>query len=244
MDKKTSLMHLGLSEKGAIVYLALLELGKSTAPMIAKKSGIKRPTVYVVLDELRMRGLATVLPKRKKTIFVANSPKILLETRRNENEEIARMMPEILAVYNSRESKPKVSFFEGEKEIIDLYQKEIFQEKEIMFFGSIGSIPENIRRILDSYVPKMKRGEFFVREIQQNDSVSRAFRKKSKSPYYQVRTVPAKFPFPTDNAIFGNKVAIFSYKDKENPIAVMIESEDVVQTYRSLFEIVWMSIEK
>lgn len=242
MDKKTSLQYLGLSEKEARVYLVLIELGTTTAPMIAKKSGVKRPTVYVLLDELRKQDLVTVIPKRSKTLYVANSPKILTDARREQNEEIAEMMPEILAVYNNRESKPRVRFFEGEKEVLNLYHKEIFQEKEILFVSSIGLIPKSILESITRHMVRVKGGELSIREIHEDTPASRALYKKYRCSHYVVKTAPNNFRLPTDNAIFGNKVALFSYKDVSNPIAVVIESEDVAETYRSLFELAWRGI--
>ena len=45
----------GLHEKEAKVYLALLELGTADVSDIAAKAGVKRPTSYLVLDELKER---------------------------------------------------------------------------------------------------------------------------------------------------------------------------------------------
>ena len=51
------LEKIGLTEKEAAVYLALLKLGPTTALKIARETGIKRPTVYTTLDALKGRGL-------------------------------------------------------------------------------------------------------------------------------------------------------------------------------------------
>ena len=64
----SQLVKVGLNEKESRVYLALLELGSGTAYAVAKKAGIKRPTAYIVLDELRKRGLVLKIPKSKNTI--------------------------------------------------------------------------------------------------------------------------------------------------------------------------------
>ena len=56
MIEQQVLENLGLSEKEAEIYLALLELGTGTVVEVAKKSGVKRPTAYLVLDELKKMG--------------------------------------------------------------------------------------------------------------------------------------------------------------------------------------------
>lgn len=240
MDIKESLQHFGLNEKQASIYLALLELGTASAPTISKKSGVKRPTTYVILQELRQKGLLTEMPKKSKTLYMAKPPEVLLATRKEQNEEIRIAMPEILALYNAKAEKPKVRFYQGEREINELYE-EIFREKEIWFVASIGSIPENLLKSIHRYIARAKQEKTLVREIQMDDLVSRSFRKQYESETYQIKTAPKNFELPSDNAIYGNKIAIFSYKNEL--MGVVIESEDVVKTYRSLFEMAWNSIE-
>lgn len=240
-NREIALQHFGLNKKQASIYLALLELGQSSAPTISKKSGVKRPTTYVILQELRQRGLLTEIPKKSKTLYTAKSPEMLLAERKEQNEEIRIAMPEILALYNAKSEKPKVRFYQGEREVLDLYHKEIFQEKEILFIASIESIPENIMGSIVRHIPKIQKGEIVIREIQQGDPVSQAFKKKYANEFWTIKTAPEEFQLPTDNAIYGNKIAIFSYKSE--PMAVVIESEDVAKTYRSLFEMAWSSIQ-
>jgi sugar-specific transcriptional regulator TrmB len=45
------IQNMGFSDKAAKVYLAALELGESTVQTLAKKSGLKRTTIYYVLTE-------------------------------------------------------------------------------------------------------------------------------------------------------------------------------------------------
>lgn len=236
------LKHFGLSEKESLVYLALLELGQSTAPAISKKAGVKHPTTYVILDELRKKGLLTEIPKKFRSLYTPKSPDTLLAARREANEEIRLGMPEILALYNIHEEKPKVRFYQGEKEMLGLYHKEIFQEeKEILFVASLGSIPPSILSSIEEALPRLRKKGVMLREIEEDDPVSQGFKKRHKSQFYLIKTAPKNFSLPTDNAIYGNKIAIFSYKT--DPLAVVIESEDVVKTYRSLFEMAWSAIE-
>lgn len=241
MDIKETLQHFGLNEKQASIYLALLELGTASAPSISKKSGVKRPTTYVILQELRQKGLLTEMPKKSKTLYTAKSPEGLVATRREQNEEIRLAMPEILALYNAKAEKPKVRFYQGEREVLELYHKEIFQEKEIWFVSAISAIPKTILRSIEKHMLRIQKGEIIVREIIQNEPTSQAFGNRYRCKTYVTKIAPKNFELPTDNAIYGNKIAIFSYKSE--PMAVVIESEDVVKTYRSLFEMAWNSID-
>ena len=46
-----------------------------------------------------------------------------------------------------------------------------------------------------------------------------------------------KFPFSNEINIFGNKLFIASYRDL---LAVIIESEEIVRTQRTIFELAWL----
>jgi sugar-specific transcriptional regulator TrmB len=57
------LLQLGLSEKEAAVYLALLSLGKGTVTSITRKAGINRTTGYDILNALATKGIVSISGK-------------------------------------------------------------------------------------------------------------------------------------------------------------------------------------
>ena len=71
------LNYLGLNEKEAKVYLAALELGKSSVQNIAKKADVNRATTYVVIEALIKRGLMSSANENKKQYFIAEAPEKL-----------------------------------------------------------------------------------------------------------------------------------------------------------------------
>lgn len=239
MEIEKSLEYLGLDQKEAKVYLALLQLGSGSVPKISIKANVKRPTTYLVIEELRKKGLVTLVPKPNKTIYTAQSPQQLMEEQREREEIIREKMPELLAMYNAQKEKPKISFFEGEENIVKLYE-EIFKENEVDIYGSINSLSPAAEKQLEKNLHLIKTNGSKVRELLQADSKSIQFQQKNNSEMHRIKIAPEQYRFPTDNLIFGNRLAIFSYKD--TPQAVVIESSDVVATYKSIFEILWKSI--
>jgi hypothetical protein len=109
-----------------------------------------------------------------------------------------------------------------------------------LFYGSIGSISPAVYRQVGKYLEVIKKDKRNVREILQADEKSIKFAKENASENHKLKIAPKEYSFPTDNMIFGNKVAIVTYK--ETPQAVVIESSDVVATYKSMFEIMWKSV--
>ncbi len=64
------LQELGLSDKEAAIYLALLQYESATVIQLSAKTKIKRPTVYVVLETLSKKGLVAEAKVGKKTEFL------------------------------------------------------------------------------------------------------------------------------------------------------------------------------
>ena len=63
MDLIKNLKEIGLSENQAKVYLACLQLGQDSVLNIAKSAELKRPSVYLLLEELENKGLISQVKK-------------------------------------------------------------------------------------------------------------------------------------------------------------------------------------
>jgi hypothetical protein len=61
---------------------------------------------------------------------------------------------------------------------------------------------------------------------------------RKKLPYTEFRFLPKEFEMPTSTEIYANKVIIMILS-KESPMAIMIESKDVAQSFRKYFYALW-----
>ncbi len=242
MDILEALEKIGLKDKQAGVYLALLELGTASVESIAKKAGTKRPTTYLILDELQSRGLVSIVPRAKKTLYSAESPQLILSEIGHREELLKRFMPNLLAVYNTRKEKPQVLLFEGKEGVGQVYDK-IFSSPEVQFFSTIRDVfvmfPE-MSKLLSSLVNAK---QIKIREILTQTPADLEYIGRTKQgEHYQSRLAPKKFPeFLSDSAIFGNSVAFFSFKPQV--FAVQIDSREISQSLRVLFDLAWLAAE-
>src|SRR3989344_2058210 len=133
MELTEVLNKTGLDEKEAKVYLALLELGTADVTDIAVKAHIKRPTCYLVLDNLKNKGLVSQVPA-KVNLFTAESPEKLASEMYKKQELYKRFLPNMLALYNAKKDKPQVQLFEGVEGVKQVYEK-IYIAREVWFFG-------------------------------------------------------------------------------------------------------------
>ena len=111
MQIEEVLQNTGLGEKESKIYLACLQLGQTTVSSIAKKAGVKRPTAYVVLQDLALRGVVSVKQTGKMIFYGPTHPKKLLTQINQRKQLLENSFPEIMAIYNDRPQKPFVQIW-------------------------------------------------------------------------------------------------------------------------------------
>ncbi len=238
MEISDVLNQIGLENKQAAVYLALLELGTASVQLIAQKAQLKRPTTYLILDELQARGLVSIVPREKKALYTAESPEKLLGDLHKKQELLKRYMPNMLASYNAKATKPQVLLFEGREGIAKVYDK-IFSSPEVLFFSTIRDVFNMFPEMPKILMKRVEAKQTKFRELLTQTSADLEYVTWVKQgEYYQSRFAPKSFPeFLTDSAIFGSSVAFFSFKP--TVFAVQIESREISQSLKVLFDLAW-----
>jgi HTH-type transcriptional regulator, sugar sensing transcriptional regulator len=246
-ELQTTLQKIGLNKKQAAVYIAALELGEASMTELTKKAGLKRPTVYLLVEELELMGLLSSFKKGKRTVHTAQHPNRLLEIMRSRGQQVEEMLPDLLALYNTPKDKPKIQVFEGKRGVEMLYDEihaALGQKQETLLFTDIKSLTKHFPSALEEYrarLKKIKRPR--IRELNYGDAAGIMWAKEMSremkdNPNHSIRLLPTDHQLGnTDNIIFGSKLAIISYK--KDIFVVVIESAEVAQTYRALFEAAW-----
>jgi len=242
MNLSTILEQIGLTQKEAAVYLATLELGQASVLRIAQKAEIKRPTVYITLDTLCEKGFAVSIPKGSKTLYQAVDPKDILVKFKEKVSAFKDTLPEFLSLANAAPGKAKIRFFEGKKNLLALYENEIFRSKNI---AGVTSMRE-LRKVfsLDELIGMlhiMKGSGGRIDEIHDDSSESREYRaEKDRLKLGETKCLPKEFSFEIDFLLYGNCVAMISIK---NRMAVIIEDRAIAAAQRQFFNFLWKSIQ-
>lgn len=234
-----SLQNLGLNEKEAKIYVALLELGQTTAYAVAERCGLKRPTVYVVLDELRQKGLVLKIPHIKKQLWSAKSPDEFFEEAEERLRVARRTLPELLAM-TSGAHKPKTLYYEGEKGVRDFldYGLEKVAGKEFVgFYAHAEGIPKELLDLVNDYNFKLKRKNIGIRGIAPEHPTLAYYRERDKEYSRNMKIVPYDTYSANISVDIGPTfVRIFAPKDMQG---VVIENQDIARTMKQIFEMVW-----
>ena len=118
MDLRAILQNLGLKDKEAACYLDLLTLGgTATASELARIAGLKRTSVYDVMNALHMQGFVVFANKGSKRTFTATRPSAVLTMW---NERVLALQSAIFAfeaLSGLTHDQPRVTVLQGKEQI-------------------------------------------------------------------------------------------------------------------------------
>lgn len=227
---------IGFSEKEAQIYLTLLESGKAGVSTVSKKSGIKRPTTYVILEELAQKGYATLSPGKKILSYQAVDPSVILIQKRTDLKNFAEMVPFLQTIGNKGGAAPKIHYIADKEGILNMYESLNFA-KESFCISSYAQIDAQFPGIVDFWIKGYEKKSYktTVKHMIPDSPNDLAFGKRFKTAGQDVRVFPRAFD--TDIVITENKVALSSLSD--TPFLVLIESEKLARSLRPIFDLVW-----
>ncbi|MBU1178221.1 hypothetical protein KJ903_03290 [Patescibacteria group bacterium] len=238
-----SLQQSGLSDKEAKVYVASLELGSALASEIAKKSGIKRATVYVVLDELIKKGLVGTTKKDKKLTFVPESPGKLLvgiEDRKRHLEEteanVKTVLPELKSLFERSGKVPRIRFYAGLEGIRQIIQEALEVGEDYCHIVPTKTYSQTMLNFAEGYVKRKATAGIHTRVILDKIPWSLEHVKHDQEENRESRFIPAEYDITTGVRIYGNRVALISY---QNEIGVVIEDAEIAKMMQMFFEVLW-----
>lgn len=236
---KNLLNSLGLKESQAAVYLAALELGQANMQELARKSGVKRTSIYNFIEELRERGLITETKKKKRRVYSAVHPGQLVEIEKTRVTELERALPELLAVYNKSEIKPRVTFYEGMDGAEQVYADMLADKQPIIAIEDLDQMKAAMRPgFYEGYPEERARRGITFKSIMKDSPLARQFASEKNKRLLRESKFLKAADFKTEFNIYGDKVALMSLKT-DKPFAVLIEDKGITQTLRLLWEELW-----
>ncbi len=232
-----TLVSLGLTSKEASIYLALYKLGEATAYQIAKESGIKRPTVYVLMDELRKRGLVLIIPHAKKQLYVAKDPyEFIQEFQSKMNSNMKNLLMHLPKV-----SRPDTHtlIFKGEGALaqgLSYGLRGITDKNVIAFYAPVPKEVKVGREYRDYHQELYKLG-FKLKAIVPASSNNKEFRSDDKKYGFESKKIANNIFSPLISVeVCDDLTKIIIHKKKE---VIVVRDKGVADFYRQIFNIIW-----
>lgn len=233
-----ALETIGLSDKEARVYLAALELGPSTAQLLAAKATVNRPTAYIMIESLTKRGLMSSVQKGGKRFFSAAAPEQLLELTAaqrkdlQKKEDVAReILPDLLRFASGKE-KPSVRVFEGD-DVWTSLQRDMLATKAGEAFDVSTAAPACLRGELREDILANYRVSALRSAATEGDDAS-----KKQSSRVEMRTMNAgSLPIDGEVVMYGTKVILISPGSQGT--SILIDDIKISATMHAMFTALW-----
>ncbi len=231
-----TLEKLGLGDKEAKTYLALLGMGETTATKLAERTGITRTLIYEIADKLVEKGLVSSVVKEGAKHFSASEPEFLLKDLEEKTEDLIGVMPDLNAIMASTKEETKVELYRGRKGLNSILKMLITDGNDYYITGGGQEAChyfEHENRVfvkraakagINGHLLVRKNDDFFIGKLE------------------RFRYLSPQLISLVSNIAWGNKTAIFVWS--EPYYVILIENEKIAKSNISTFEYLWDIAEK
>ena len=242
IDEKTELLrNLGLSNPEIIAYTGLLRLGVTGASELAKEIGVKRTTIYPILENLKEKGLVNSYKKASKTFFDPLSPNKLVSHYEHRLESLTKMIPYLEQIQNTQAKPYGVRFIQTKRGFESFYNDILdeYRDKSYYIIGNANAFIGLDTEFVIGFRKKRALRNIHTKLILSHDSKS-AVGQDDPSLIREFKYLSEKYLFKSTIDIYDDKILIIGPEVKA--MAVVIAIPPMVDVFRSVFEVMWESL--
>lgn len=238
------LLEVGLDEKEAAIYVAMLSLGSAGISLIARKSKQNRVTTYEVINRLIEKRLVILSFVGKKKVYTAESPDNLKLLIKQKLEKLDSILPELFALENKTTIKPKIRYYEGIDGIKRAYMASVNSIEDVII-GFVGAEQLTVRDDVlktfwqTEYVPARRKNKKMGNIIVPDNAHGKELKLTQDENYRVVRLIPAsQYNFEAEILAVDDVITLISYS-KDEAFAISLQSKPMANTIKMIFKIVW-----
>ena len=240
---KNNLKELGFKDNEITVYIALTQLGESTAAKVAKKSDLPRTTVISILENLKKENYITTHRYRGSNYYWIESPKILVNILENKIGIANQLNNQLTDLYRSEARFPFVKVYDTksgikktiEKLVINLNKKSIIYTIDTPNEGNYSKIfssdTENVM------LSQKKKREIKTKTLIPYNSFKGINSSKIKTQEIEIKEMPKEIQFQASLWITNDTLVHFSGNP---PFIIIIKHEKIIAGIKSIFDFLWI----
>ncbi len=254
-DKMTKIIEnelakLGLECDEAKVYVALLDLGDTTAGPVVKAARLHRQTVYDTIEKLKKKDLVTETIQANRKHWLAASPARILDTIKRKENIAEKLLPELLARQTVSDKKQEVRIYEGAEGFVAAQMDGYKDQPKSTEMYVLGATPK--------YWIEMMRG---VRKMRKHDRLrierkiairlifSKTHKKEAealvrkhitKTPEKHLRSyryLSDEYHSPVMIQVWYRHITLVLFG--EPTLTINIKNKDLADSFRVYFELLW-----
>jgi sugar-specific transcriptional regulator TrmB len=235
----TILEDLGLTNAEIKVYIALLELGSSSAGPILDKTSLQNSVIHRSLHTLINKGLISYILEGKKKIYQASDPENFNNFIEEKKKRFNQLLPELKKKQFFAKEPQEASIYRGIRGIKEIYSKLLESGgKEYNTFGGGKRVTYNVMGDTWWKNLHLKRIEKKIPSRQVFDTtIKKLGDYLNKKPITKIKYLSQDYEQLQETVIIGDYVAINLFT--ENPYGILIKDKTVVTGYLKYFELLW-----
>jgi HTH-type transcriptional regulator, sugar sensing transcriptional regulator len=237
MIKIEQLTKIGLKPQPAAIYFTLLQAGSQFVQEISKNTGIKRTTLYPIIEKMIEDNLLGVEIRQKRKFYFAKDPEQLLLQLREQKNLMEALLPQMKDLFGKNSSGPKIQVYEsmgGLKKTLETIltldpRKDELLTIEADIEGAFAFGFDFWKQLLGkkkklgipsrSIIPSSEKENFVIRDHK-----------------IQIRANNFLNDFKIMLYLFSNKTIIILPSET---LCIVIENKKIKQSLANLFDIIW-----
>jgi sugar-specific transcriptional regulator TrmB len=236
------LEELGLSENEARVYYASLQIGSASIAELAARSGVKRTTVYSVLDGLIEKELVTRSAHNFKNKIIPREPKELAHLLELKRRRLDGALPHLNAISQLPAQESILQYYRGMDKLRGIYSQmlELVQPgDDYLVLGNQEAWFRLSPQFFEDFLERRSVLPIKVRMILTPSSTA-LDRKVAQHKNEKIRLLPPDSKITTNLVVIPTRV--FIHQLVEPVTGIVIDNPHVVTMHQEMFEHVWQGL--
>lgn len=239
------LTQAGLTQNESLVYLALLELGPTTVLKLARQSGVKRTTIYHVVEGLKTKGLVGIEERGFKQFLIPENPARLKTILDEQKKALQSSFPELEALYTLKGNDSVVRYYSGVQAMRSVYDElllDLRANDDYFVFGDPKRWDIFDKTYFKTFIERRLKINLNAKVILVASETAEAYKKTERNYREEVRILPTNTTLDANMTITPRKIVIHPLT---HPITtIVIETGAFVRLQHDLFKIVWQSLKE
>lgn len=238
MEIKNTIKNLGLSEQETEIYLTLLKMGDLPASRIAKIVGLKRTTVYPVLQNLSIKSYIRVVYKNNLRYYQASSPQSIVSYMEKKINDFNSIIPILQSFEKSQAQSIGLRFIETKEELRNFYIDIIneYENRSYLVIGDTTAWQSVDVEFFRHQFPRERANANIKTKLLLTHN-SKKLIPSDKTLLRTYKFLPKKYIFKSTIDVFDDKILIVS--PEINALALVIAIPAMTDIFRSIFEFMW-----
>lgn len=240
----TTLVHFGLNDTDAKVYLLLNNRGESDIPTLVDRTGLSRTAIYDALNNLDQKKLIEHRKVGRTAYYNTSHPQYLealITEKKQADAELERNMKanivQLTELYQLVSNQPGLYSFNGKEGIIKVYEELLADQQNIDSIEDKGEMKKFIPQYSAIDFPRKRvQCGIFNRVIAPSNNQINPTNKKQLRETHLVDV--NLFPFGMDIKMNTKKVVMVTFQ-QETAVGVVIIHPIIVKNFQILFNWMW-----